>query len=526
MRIIVTFPLEDTLDMIRDRAGVGSESRRCPVSRRASAHAERTERHEGFDPGWIQGLWGKHMKAGLLGAFATLFLNAVWAVAQTPAPSGVVMPSTVGMQPSSVGAPLIGGESADGGGPIWYGNAEYVLFKIKNGTLPSTATTLPVGLISVDITNSSTRNRTIPGTPDANPITGYAPVSIASNSTFGAGSRTDTGYSNGGRFDFGFWADSDMSYGLQAGFLFLAPTTDHFASLSGQSPGQFILDTGFTKTLFLVTPAVPPATTPTTSPLSTTQVFVTRQASSSLSGVASNQLYGGELNARGVFVRIGGTDIGGLAGFRALAFKDELSLTNNVTLTQPPGIPPTSTDASATLSNNLTFSSRDHTRVWNYFYGGQVGMDIDSKFGSFFVNACGKVAFGGTHQVVDINSSTMIVNNDPMRLSPPSSSTAGGLLAGPNDNGRHTREVVSIIPEVDVKVGYQFTDWLRGYVGYSGIYLNNVARAGDNNAVNTQNTTVTVASTPINVNVSQPTFRFRNQDVTVQGITFGFEAKY
>ena len=120
----------------------------------------------------------------------------------------------------------------------------------------------------------------------------------------------------------------------------------------------------------------------------------------------------------------------------------------------------------------------------------------------------------------------MIVNNDPLRMSPPSSSTAGGLLAGPNDNGRHTREVVSIIPEVDVKVGYQFTDWLRGYVGYSGIYLNNVARAGDNNAVNTQNTTVTVASTPINVNVSQPTFRFRNQDVTVQGITFGFQASY
>ena len=436
------------------------------------------------------------------------------------------MPSTVGMQPSPAGAPLIPSEGFGGGGPIWYGNAEYVLFKIKNGNLPSTASTLPVGLISVDVTNSSTPNRTIPGTPDANPVTGFAPVSIASNSTFGAGPRTDTGANNGGRFNFGFWADADMSYGLEAGFLFLAPTSDQFASLSGQSPGQFILNTGFTQTLFLVTPAVPPATGTTTTPLSTTQVFVTRQASSSLSGVASNQLFGGELNARGVFVRIGGTDIGGLAGFRALAFKDELSLTNNVTLTQPPGIPATATDATATLSNNLTFASRDHTRIWNYFYGGQVGVDVDSKFGSFFVNACGKVALGGTHQVVDINSNTTIINNDPMRRSPSSSSTAGGLLAGPNDNGRHTREVISIIPEVDLRVGYQFTDWLRGYVGYSGIYLNNVARAGDNNAVNTQNTTVTVAGSPINVNVSQPTFRFRNQDVTVQGITFGFEAKY
>ena len=363
-------------------------------------------------------------------------------------------------------------------------------------------------------------------TPDANHVFGYAPVSITSNSTFGAGQRTDTGYNNGGRFNLGFWADPEMSFGLEAGFSFLAQASDRFASVSAQSPGQFILDTGFTQTLFLVTPAAPPATGVTTSPLSTTQVFVTRQASSSLTGSAANQFFGGELNARGVFQRIGGTDVGGLAGFRALAFKDELSLVNNVTLTQPPGIRPTGSDNSASISNNLTFSSNDHTRIWNYFYGGQAGLDIDSKLGSFFVYARGKVAVGVNHQVADIASNTQIINNDPLRLSPLSSSTAGGLLAGPNDNGRHSREVFSVIPEVDVRLGYQFTDWLRGYVGYSGIFMSNIARAGNTNSINTQNTNVTVANSVVNVNVSQPTFRFQNQDVNIQGITFGLEAKY
>ena len=185
------------------------------------------------------------MKSGILGAFATLFLGAGWALAQSPVPSGVVVPSDLGMQPVG-SAPLIpsGAFGGAGGGPLWYGNAEYILWKIQNGTIPSTATTIPVGLISVDITNSSTPNRTIPGALDANRVTGFAPVSISSTATFGAGPSTDTGSSSGGRFNFGFWIDPDMSYGLEAGFLFLAPSSDRFASISGQAPGQFILEIG------------------------------------------------------------------------------------------------------------------------------------------------------------------------------------------------------------------------------------------------------------------------------------------
>ena len=454
------------------------------------------------------------MRSGILGAFATLFLGAGWAQAQTPAP----IPSGVG----PVGAaPLIAPEafSGAGGGPILYGNAEYMLWKVRDGNLPPTATAIPIGLIAVDVTNLVTNNPANPGVPFGTQLTGFAPVSIQSSATFGSGLRTDTGSQNGVRAGLGFWLDSDQFFGLEASGFYLEKGTSAFSAASAQTPGQLIFDTGFTRTLFLNTAG-------TLSTLSTFNVLVTRQTTSSLTGVASTQLYGGEVNARSTFLRIGGTDLGLLAGFRYLRFEDELSLTNNVRLNQPVGIPATSTDATASLSRDLTFTSRDNTHVRNNFYGAQVGGDIDSKFGPFFAYARGKVALGTMHQVADIDSRTTIVNNDAARQSPPSMATNGGLLGGPNDNGRHTRDAFSVIPEVEVRLGYQVTDWLRGYVGYNGLFLGNTQRAGDSSSISTLNTNVTIANSNNSVNVAQPTFRFNDHDVYIQGVTFGLEAKY
>ena len=422
------------------------------------------------------------------------------------------------MQPSPGCAPLIAPEGFIGGGPIWYGGADYLLYKVENGRIPTTASVVPVGLIAVDITNLVTNNPPTPGTPFGTGTTGFAPVSIQSAGRFATGLKTDSGSQNGGRVTAGYWLDPDQSFGLEASGFYLEQGSTTFAALTGQAPGQFLLDTGFTKTLFLNTAGA-------LSPLSTFNVFVARQTTASLSGSTANQLYGTELNARTTYVRIGGTDIGFLAGVRYLRFEDELSLSNNVRFNLPPGIPQTTADLTASLSRDLSFNSTDHIRVQNHFYGGQIGADIDSKFGSFYVYARGKVAIGDMHQAIDINSQTTIVNNDLPR-SPPSTATGGGLLTGPNDNGRHTRNSFAVIPEVEAKLGYQFTDWLRGYVGYNGILLGDAQRAGGSSGVSTLNTNITVANSATNVNVAQPTFRFENTSVYIQGVTFGFEAKY
>ena len=80
----------------------------------------------------------------------------------------------------------------------------------------------------------------------------------------------------------------------------------------------------------------------------------------------------------------------------------------------------------------------------------------------------------------------------------PRPGVTGGLLASPADNGTHHRNRVSFIPEANLKVGYQVTTWLRGYVGYDALSLGHVARAGTLATINTLNSTVSVANSTTN----------------------------
>jgi hypothetical protein len=409
---------------------------------------------------------------------------------------------------------------ADAGGPIIYGGAEYILWQIRKGSIPVTATTVPVGLIAVDITDQFSFSPTgAPSFPGA-PVTGYVPISILNEATFGGGRYTNIGGQNGGRFTLGFWADQDMSWGVEGIFSFLERGSDKFAAVSSQQGNQFILDTPFQQNLFVIGAGGAQTL------LRTTDVFVVREATSSLVGNAAASVYNAEVNARCCGFRIGGCDFGGLVGFRYLNLNEELSLLNNVRLFQPIGIPETSTDATGSLSRDLTFRTSDRTRVYNHFIGAQVGIDSDLRFGSCSLNTRLKAAVGTVHQVADIQSTTSLINNDPGR-SPNPYVTQGGLLASPGQNGRRNRDRFGFVPEVNVKLGYQFTDWLRGHIGYDGLVLVNAARPGGSVVIDQISTTVRVAQVPdVNVNINQPNFKFRDQDVWIQGISFGLEAKY
>lgn len=472
------------------------------------------------------------MHSRTLGLLAGLFAGVGWAVAQAPAPmttsagptavtGGAAYPafSSPGT-PVANGSPVVpsGALIEGGGGPILYGAADYLLWQVRSAPLPVAVNTAPVGLIAVNVSDLFSFNQS--GTPNFQgaAVNGYVPVSIINQATFGARS-TNVGGQNGARFTLGFWTDPDMSFGMEASFLFLERGSDRFSAISSQSGNQFLLDTGFTRDLYVITPEG-------TELLRTFDVFVAREAASSLVGRFATQLYGAELNGRCIGFRVGGCDFGGLAGFRYLNYNDELLVLNNVRLFAPPGIPQTESDRTGSLSRDLTVQTYDRIRVKNNFFGGTLGVDMDARLGDFFINTRFKASVGLVHQVADVESQTSIINNDPGR-SPPSSAAGGGLLASPDDLGRHNRDRFGFIPEVNVKVGYDLADWFRFYVGYDALVLTNFARSTNSTTVSTLNTTINVGETPpINVNVNQPTFRFQDRDVWVQGLTFGFEARY
>lgn len=316
-----------------------------------------------------------------------------------------------------------------------------------------------------------------------------------------------------------------MSWGVEAQFAFLERGSDAFVATSSQQGNQFTLDTGFTQSLFLVGGT---AANPTRTLLSTFDVAVPREATSSLAGNATASLYTGEVNGRTCCCRIGGCDVGGLIGFRYLNLSEGLYLLNNVSLFRPEGIPVALPDQTDSLSRNFSIVTSDRTRIYNHFFGGQVGVDFDWKFGQCFLNARAKAAAGLMHQIADIQSTTNVINNDPARPgAPESSSSQGGLLSSPGQNGRRTRDRFGFLPEANLKLGYQFTDWLRGHVGYDALVIVNAARPGGSVVINQLSTVINAgASAPVNINVNQPNFKFRDQDVWVQGVSFGLEARY
>jgi hypothetical protein len=401
------------------------------------------------------------------------------------------------------------------GGPVWYTNDEFLLWRIRGGLIPSGMSTAPIGLIATPVNNVFTRpSGATTITPSG--VTTVSPVSIINNTSFGQGDRANYGTTLGGRFALGFWCDPDMTWGLEASGLVLERAIDHFAGIQGATPNQFLLNVG-TSNQFLVAAG-------TVTPNGTTPIVLPRASVVSLAGNTSDSLYGGELNARCIGLRFGCVDVGGLLGFRYLSLQDDLSLFSNAHLFLPPG----QTDpVGSTFSQDLNFNTTDHIRILNNFYAAQIGVDMDAKFGSFFFYARAKVALGDMNQRATVGGVTSVINNDTTRPIPANTNTLGGLLSSPGDAGQgFTRNRLAFLPELNLKLGYQVCSWLRCYVGYDVMDINNVARAGTSTTVSSLNSSISVAGATNNVSIAQPTFRFQDQHIVVQGANFGIELQY
>jgi hypothetical protein len=470
------------------------------------------------------------MKSGTVAAGVWL-VAAGWAAAQGPAmpPAAVVPPAsppaaaapngyvtappagptspfpTVGAPPGD--APYLPPESWGSGGgragPVFYADAAFLLYRVRAGNLPTTASALPVGVLNVTTTDPLTA--VVTQTP--------VPVSITSSTTFG--SALQYGSQNGARLNLGFWCDPEETWGLEAVGMFTQRGIDHFGA-QGINSSPLSINTGVTPNVLVLTGGA-------ASEVPGNPVVLVRQSQTTTTGSSSNDLYGGQLNARCIGLRIGCFDFGGLLGFRYLYFRDDVSVNSTTTLTQPPGV----TDpAGSDTSTNLAYSSADRIVTYNHFYGGQLGVDMDAKFGSFFFYTRFTAAAGEMAQTARVSGVTQMINNDPLHPTPGSMTLPGGLLSAPGDQGSHTRSRISFIPEVNLKLGYQFTTWLRGYVGYDALDISSVARAGSSTVQTNFNSNVTVAGTTNTVSLAQPTFHFADSTVFVQGLTFGLQLMY
>jgi hypothetical protein len=236
-------------------------------------------------------------------------------------------------------------------------------------------------------------------------------------------------------------------------------------------------------------------------------------ATGNLSIHNQSNLFGAEINARcniccGCNYRL---DV--LGGFRYLNLEESLSITETG-LFLPGNGPPLAGD---------TFLVHDFFGTRNQFFGGQVGVIGEYDWGRFSVTGWGKVALGDTHQNILIDGNQVITapNGTTQQFT-------GGLLALTSNIGHFRQDRFSVIPELNLNVGYQVTDHVRLFVGYDVLYWNNVVRPGGQIDRNLDITLIPNFPVPGvgPAGQNQPSAPRPATDFWAQGVTFGVEFRY
>ncbi len=471
------------------------------------------------------------MKVGFVKSIAALLVGTGVALGQSPTPGsgkmtprGTVIPSLADTSyPATSGQQGYDSEhhSVDQSGLNWdgdpgassgfYADVEYLLWNVRNPSLPSLATSIPVGLVIVNQRDTFTGPGAAAITP--NPVVSpfSIPFSVTSSPTFPNSNSISMGEHNGARLTAGYWCDSDHDLGVEVRGFWLEKLSEPFSSTTANSSNQFNLQTGVSDRTFFVPAGMAAAQL---LPSQGITVFPA-QSTSKVTGTFANELWGAELNLRSSGYRVGGFTFGGLAGVRYLHFEDTLTFANDVRVTDAPQSPVRAPFLPIALT---TF---DRIKTHNEIFAPQLGVEVEAQCYGFFVNGRGTVAVGPNFQEVNVQGQTTVVGG-----SNPLTNAPGGLLSGPANQGDHSRTRVTFIPEFNAKLGYQCGSWLRVHVGYDALSIEHTARPAQQIAFNNLATSVTVAGSTNQVNVTQPTINLHDSDTWIQGLNFGMEFRY
>jgi hypothetical protein len=390
---------------------------------------------------------------------------------------------------------------------LW-GSAEYLLWRVTTSSLSSPLVT--------------TTSR--PNDFDANG--NNLAASLASPNTtvlFGNNDLGSSAFFSGGKFVLGGWLDRDSTIGVEARGFFISPQSFRRTFASGPDGTPVVgvpVNVAFPVNSPIVSiPAGENAVTESfpVTPFPGGGTFGGYAGSDTI--LSHSQLWGGEFNMAFNLVRADRWTIDLIAGFRYADLMEDISLIG----TSANLVPAANFGGVAFLNNfyDGVVTSTDSWRTRSQFYGGQVGFKSDIAFGQFFINVDTQVALGATHQSLDINGSSTLATAAGQTQS------IGGTLATQNNIGSYSRNLFSVIPELEVKLGYNFTERLRGFVGYDLLYWTNVARAGEqiDRTVDLRQVPTIPAYDPTLRN-TLPAPQIRSSNFTAQGITFGFEFKF
>lgn len=153
-----------------------------------------------------------------------------------------------------------------------------------------------------------------------------------------------------------------------------------------------------------------------------------------------------------------------LGGYRYFRFRENLSVTENLTSLDPGGV----------IQVGTQIDVFDRFQTSNDFHGGELGVEGVFERGPWAVELLARVALGNVHQVVQINGETHVTTpGDPTAVRP------GGLLALPSNIGTCSDNMFAVLPQLGANVQWKLGEHLSLTGGYTCLVLSSVVRAGE-----------------------------------------------
>lgn len=356
--------------------------------------------------------------------------------------------------------------------PNFYARGEYLLWCMSNPNLPPlvTSTTLTPAQI-VALSADPTFRPGALGQPGTNLLFG--------------GSDIDSPTFSGGRFTLGFGNVIGQNVGFETTFFFLGDSSLQFAAASDPTgqPGlysPFFDGNGNPQSLFVAFPTL---------------------LQGNVAVEHSSRMWGIEANFRKPWICDCSHRLDLLLGFRFVELNESLSI-NRFSVCLPPQAPCTS-------QVDDLFGTR------NRFYGGQIGLEYEYRHCNWNFGVWGKVALGSMYERILITGSSTLTEFTAGGA-PVVTRTNTGLLAQNSNSGAHTQDRFAVVPELGFKIGYQLTDNINAYVGYSFLYLSDVVRPGDQVDLIIDQTGA----------LRRPAVPFRTTDFWAHGLNFGLACRY
>jgi hypothetical protein len=227
---------------------------------------------------------------------------------------------------------------------------------------------------------------------------------------------------------------------------------------------------------------------------------------------ATNQMWYADLNMVGNVLRTQYMTVNLIGGFRHFNLAEGLFVQGN-TLIGTAG----STFQGVAIPVGTRTAVEDRIDTANHFYGGQIGFQYQYRWRNLTFDFANQFAMGVMRRSEDLSGFSQA---GAVRI-------PGGVLVSTTNIGRRTDNDFGVVPQIDLKLGWQITQTMRFFFGFDFLYASSVIRPGDqiDNVVNPTLVPFrpefgTAAGT------ARPTQLFRTTDWWVTGVSFGLNLRF